>query len=364
MQQKSRITLLDSFRFFAILSVMLYHYYSRWTPPQFSGNLYPYGNKYSVFSYGYLGVQFFFIISGFVIAYTLYATDQIWEFWKKRIIRLFPPMFICSLITLLVFTFSSGSNLFPESHSLTNFLGSLTFISPKLIEKISDGHIKFEYINGSYWSLWTEIQFYIISSLVFYARPDKFVRNFSILSIFIYALFWLIENINGHNMFHIQPSSTIFFITSMLDTFDISKFILYFFTGILFFGIYSKKYDKYTIIILILVVLLLLHSTIRLNVRIGMVCMICLFFLFIYFPSFLNLLNHKLITNIGLASYTLYLIHENIGVLLIHKYAMFWGRFDFLFPVFVIILCVAFSLVSYRYIEKPINKFLKRKFLS
>jgi peptidoglycan/LPS O-acetylase OafA/YrhL len=363
MQNKSRITLLDSFRFFAILSVMLYHYYSRWTFPRFNGNLYPYGNNYSFFSYGYLGVQFFFIISGFVIAFTLYATDQIKEFWKKRIIRLFPPMFICSLITLLVFTFSNESYLFSESNSFTNFLGSLTFINPELIEKISNGHIKFEYINGSYWSLWPEIQFYIISSLVFYARPDKFVRNFSVLSIFIYALFWFIGNINGHNIFHIQHTSTTLFITTMLDIFNISNSILYFFMGILFFRIYSKKHDKYTIIIFILTVLLQLYSCVEWNVRIAIASMICLFSLFIYLPSFLNLFNHKFITNIGLASYTLYLIHENIGVLLIHKYAMYWGRFDFLFPVFVIILCVTFSLVSYRYIEKPINKFLKRKFL-
>src|ERR1700761_9643123 len=113
MQSKDRIASLDGFRFFAILSVVLYHYYSRWVPP-LNTSLYPYGNKYSYFSFGYLGVEFFFVISGFVIAYTLSATNSLSEFWKKRMVRLFPAMFVCSLITLVFFTIEGGS-VFPYS---------------------------------------------------------------------------------------------------------------------------------------------------------------------------------------------------------------------------------------------------------
>ena len=136
MVKENRIEILDSYRFIAILSVMLYHYYSRWTPPINNVSLYPYGSKYDHFSYGNLGVQFFFIISGFVIAFTLTRTDSFIDFWKKRIIRLLPSMFICSFITLVVFRLMDTKMLFLGSHSIKNFIFSLSFLSPEIYHRI------------------------------------------------------------------------------------------------------------------------------------------------------------------------------------------------------------------------------------
>lgn len=50
-----RINALDSFRSIAILIVLLFHFFSRWTI------LYPYGEKYDFFNYGKLGVHFFLL---------------------------------------------------------------------------------------------------------------------------------------------------------------------------------------------------------------------------------------------------------------------------------------------------------------
>lgn len=44
--QVKRIEVLDSFRGIAILIVIFFHFFSRWT------NLYPYGAEYDFFSYG------------------------------------------------------------------------------------------------------------------------------------------------------------------------------------------------------------------------------------------------------------------------------------------------------------------------
>lgn len=69
---KNRIQILDGFRAISILSVLLFHFFSRWTPPLSSESFYPYGSKYfSWFQYGGVGVEFFFMISGFVIYFTL-----------------------------------------------------------------------------------------------------------------------------------------------------------------------------------------------------------------------------------------------------------------------------------------------------
>src|SRR4051812_27279825 len=87
---KKRIVLLDSFRCIAILLVVFYHFTYRWTSPHATINLYPYKNWYgNISEYGLLGVSFFFIISGFVISFTLESTDSISAFYKNRFIRLF-----------------------------------------------------------------------------------------------------------------------------------------------------------------------------------------------------------------------------------------------------------------------------------
>ncbi|HXP49743.1 MAG TPA: acyltransferase family protein, partial [Bacteroidia bacterium] len=85
MIKENRIDILDSFRFIAVVSVMLFHYYARWTPPGYYANYYPYGNAgASYFQYGLLGVNFFFIISGFVILYTLEKSASYSGFLLKR----------------------------------------------------------------------------------------------------------------------------------------------------------------------------------------------------------------------------------------------------------------------------------------
>ena len=100
---RPRILFLDGLRCIAILAVIPFHYFSRWTPPEYYENLYPYGNVFSpLFRYGFYGVNLFFVVSGFVITLTLYKCSSPFEFGVRRIARLWPSMALCSLITLLL----------------------------------------------------------------------------------------------------------------------------------------------------------------------------------------------------------------------------------------------------------------------
>ena len=72
-----RINYLDGHRGIAILLVIMFHAYSRWS------HLIVYDNdlsQFPVFQYGYLGVQLFFMISGFVILMTLEKCNNILSF--------------------------------------------------------------------------------------------------------------------------------------------------------------------------------------------------------------------------------------------------------------------------------------------
>src|SRR5690606_10153907 len=93
--EMKRIAFLDGFRGVAIILVVLYHAYVRYPESV------PYGDRFTgviLFKEGLLGVQLFFLLSGFVILMTLRKTRSYLEFLKKRWLRLFPAMLIVTVI--------------------------------------------------------------------------------------------------------------------------------------------------------------------------------------------------------------------------------------------------------------------------
>ncbi len=355
----NRINTLDSFRFFAILAVMLFHYYARWAPPLYACNFYPYSGTAGYFSYGYLGVHFFFIISGFVIAYTLHATPGFFSFWKKRFIRLFPAMAICSLITFVFFCLADRNYLFPDSYSGLNLLYSFTLIKPTLLNHIT--HLQGNYINGSYWSLWPEIQFYGLVSLIYFLKPKSFYTNFTLVALGIFIVHKLLLNLQGSNVLGI-PSTAQFnnsYIYWVRDIFNLPYFVPWFLMGALLHQLYSKQHSKLTWPALLMALILLMQDAGNWKVMAITCLMLLVFTLLIYRPALLHFLSHRSLTNVGIASYSLYLIHENLGVFLIHQYGSCLGPLAVLFPILLMALFIAFSLLLYKYVERPLNKWIK-----
>src|SRR5258706_14170930 len=103
MQELNRIKTIDGFRAIAIMMVIFFHFFSRWTFPVSNINLYPYKNRFNYFTMGRLGVHFFFMISGFVIFMTLEKTESFRLFMVNRFLRLMPSMITISLVTFLAF---------------------------------------------------------------------------------------------------------------------------------------------------------------------------------------------------------------------------------------------------------------------
>ena len=116
-----RIDYLDAIRGIAVWLVVLYHAYARYEH-------FPYGFEYASFpllKYGYLGVELFFLISGFVILMTLERSRSFINFLYKRWLRLFPAM---AIVTLLFYV---GYYLFCEKWiPYYNLLPGLTFTEP------------------------------------------------------------------------------------------------------------------------------------------------------------------------------------------------------------------------------------------
>jgi peptidoglycan/LPS O-acetylase OafA/YrhL len=138
-------------RFFAALIVCLYHIaFLSWIKPDsaasiISGNTYRFDDFSGVLSVGWVGVEIFFVISGFVIAFS--ANVGAWHFLRGRILRLYPAVWFCGPFALAI---SLSSGAFPFSEFPTRIVRSL-LLWPK-------GN----WVDGVYWTLGIEMSFYFL----------------------------------------------------------------------------------------------------------------------------------------------------------------------------------------------------------
>src|ERR1700723_4511178 len=99
---KSHYFLLDGLRGVASLMVVIFHTFEPFS----------HGNPLKqIMNHGYLAVDFFFLLSGFVIAYAYddrWSRMTQWEFYKRRLIRLQPMVIMGSLIGAALFYFQKG----------------------------------------------------------------------------------------------------------------------------------------------------------------------------------------------------------------------------------------------------------------
>jgi peptidoglycan/LPS O-acetylase OafA/YrhL len=121
---------LDGLRGIAIALVVLFHAFSRW--PAFVGSQYADG----WLAQGCMGVQLFFLISGYVIFMSLERSAGLADFAKRRWLRLFPAMLLATAVvyvTAPLFDRPGGQPI------LRDVLPGLLFIEPSWLEAIFGG---------------------------------------------------------------------------------------------------------------------------------------------------------------------------------------------------------------------------------
>lgn len=139
-----RFGALDLLRLVAALAVLLFHW--SFTFPSRSGA--PMEVRLSGAQYGWLGVELFFLISGFVILMSA-SESTAGRFVRLRAIRLYPGFWICCTLTALV------------TNSFSGWLANLTMVPAWLgVRPIDD----------VYWTLLVELQFYGLVAIVLALR--------------------------------------------------------------------------------------------------------------------------------------------------------------------------------------------------
>lgn len=149
-----RIAVINGLRGFAILAVVYYHAFAVWLTPAGLGPLeigeltwYP----YAALSNGWLGVNLFFVLSGFVLFAPYHANlrsmDSVGDvktFYRKRASRLLPLYFLASIIGFLFMLES-------EQRTLSRFVHMITLTFPFTKKTF------FPAYNFTLWSIGVEI---------------------------------------------------------------------------------------------------------------------------------------------------------------------------------------------------------------
>ena len=173
---KPRYEILDGLRGVAAIIVVAFHLFETYSA----------GPAHQILNHGYLAVDFFFVLSGFVIGYAYddrWDRMTTWDFFKRRLVRLHPMVIMGTLLGASLFYFSACS-AFPMVMQtpwwnvlLMTLLGCLMFPTPTSWD--IRGWWETNALNGPTWSLMWE---YIAN--VLYAL---FIRRFSKLALGIFV---------------------------------------------------------------------------------------------------------------------------------------------------------------------------------
>lgn len=276
---KNRYQEIDVLRGLAAFTVVLSHYIPYWDR---------YVSEIPVLipnSWGFNAVKLFFVISGFVIFFTLDRCKTLFDFSLSRFARLYP-----AYITVLVFVYLIGLLFLDKGLWLSGFLANTTMFQEFL------GYSHFDNV---YWSLSVELAFYLNAALLLVLGAHKKIKTL--------VLVWLFASILWHTViFSPEDEARDWF--ALLFVLD---YIPYFAMGMLFFD--AKKNNGWntsgtSLLLLCIATEYLLSSWTGMAIAIGSAT---LFYLALNY--YLRFAINKFTLWLGAISYALYLVHRNLG---------------------------------------------------
>ena len=342
-QHTQHIYCLDVLKAFAIIAVVLFH----------SGFM----------DSGYLGVDVFFVISGYFA--TISLSKRIWgthslkeetqvyfQFELNRVSRLLPLILLASTLCMVVGYFFWADDSY---ESLTQSVIASNLFANNILECLVGG----DYWRGGAqfdplmhtWYVGVLMQFYLIYPLLFFiAKADKKTprRTFSILliSLFVVSLCVFIGESDSARKFYLLPAR--FFelaaggIIALVPSYDSSILKL-------------RKASVYSLYAVLIVLLSVPLPVLPANVKLLLVVIITS--VLVHSSDVLEnkVTGNQVVAKIGLASYSIYIWHQ---VILAFYKSMISSRYTAVGFLGCLLVIIFVSFLSYRFIEKPVMTWL------
>jgi len=326
---------IDGLRALAIVAVIINHFNKELLPS------------------GYLGVDIFFVISGYVITSSLARrkSKNFWDFlvgfYERRVKRLIPALALCVTVTSIII------HLFIQNGGTYYLTGALSLIGISNIYIFSNVGDYWGYdasLNPftNTWSLGVEEQFYLLFPFIIWfsgIRKDKkkgiykFLILLSSLTIFSLISFIYFSKINQSAAYYLIPNRFWEIAIGSLTCVIFSKNISL-----------KKQLEKIkpSIIVAGIISLMFLPITTTLIATILTVLLTAILIVCLKKETFIfNLFSHPRVVYIGLLSYSLYLWHWSI--LALARWSIGISKTTII-PLILLIVLV--SIASYENLEK------------
>jgi len=284
----SRLHGVDALRGVAAILVMLFHYTTRYeekfghvSPPAFE------------VSWGYLGVNLFFMIICFVIFMTLERTQRPADFLVSRFSRLFPAYWVAAMVTYAIvqLTPELGKNVSPMA-AIGNAL-------------MFHGLLGIPNVDGVYWTLEIELLFYwaifLLWLTVGFKAPERWLAK------------WLALAIAGAALQRVG-----FALPYIVSRAFILSYIPYFALGVLLYLYFVRRTFRWRVEGLLGVLALLAIDLIDAPARLLWTFAFLVLFVLVAF-RWQTSAAVRALARVGIVSYPLYLLHETLGWSLIHR---------------------------------------------
>ncbi len=150
--ERNHLVEIDALRAIAVLSVILFH-------------IWP-----DVFPNGFLGVDSFFVISGFVISRGIYTSNEkfsLKQFIRKRFLRIFPPLLVVVIITAVAYSALQIAEETTLRTSTFSLIGMANFYLHGQSENYFSPSSELNPFLHT-WSLGIEEQFYLVFAFIFW----------------------------------------------------------------------------------------------------------------------------------------------------------------------------------------------------
>ena len=355
---KGDIPALTSLRFFAALYVCLFHIsvFSQLDAHSWLNNF---------FSSGYMAVDFFFILSGFILSHN-YAesiankTFSYFSFLSKRIARVYPVHLITLFIMMLCAFFLSyilEIGDFFEDQNTSNFLQNIIMV-----------HSWFGEENNSYnkpsWSISVEFFAYIIFPFLIMGKRYLSFLNYSIIALILFFGAYGLEFFFGYKTSDIGISNNILRVSSEF----LFGIILYF-----FFTEYECKLNhiRHLVIAGLLTIACLFIVEMKLF-AVPIAGWIILLLADLHRQGKETWLSHRVCVYLGQVSYSLYMVHYIFWVL---YFLLLRQSFEaaiyanetllyfsyYILAVAVISVSLLFAIALHHIAEKPLRKWIVNK---
>ncbi|MBI3700172.1 MAG: acyltransferase [Afipia sp.] len=334
-----RVDALDLLRLLAVAGVVLYHF--GFNGPTSNGITYVALPGLSGFArYGYLGVQLFFVVSGFVIAFSAQGRTAS-EFLIARISRIYPAFLFCMTLTFLASLFFGG----PEfSVSAKQYLANLFIAAPALGQP---------YVDLVYWTLILELTFYgWVFLLMLIHQLEK------LPTVILPA--WLAISLFNEASLHSHT------LTKLLLT-DQSGF---FATGVMLYEIYRGRSNLLTLVTLVFAATVavtqgvlnsyLMAAEFKTAFDPYVVAPVCVAIIVLAFAAIRTpriFLPASIVLALGGLTYPLYLFHAEIGYIAFRRLG---GEQDPVATVTLVLSAILLlSLLTWRYVDRPGQKWMR-----